>query len=57
MSISWAESALAEAIAPAPARISRKKPRLLLMFPPSGRINGKMGFQAQPVMTDQYKQG
>src|SRR2546425_10309868 len=39
MSISWAESTLAEAIAPAPARIFRKKPRLLLMFPPSSRIS------------------
>src|SRR5439155_4377978 len=39
MSISWAESTFAEAIAPAPSRIFRKNPRLLLMFPPS-RIGG-----------------
>src|SRR5215470_4674855 len=37
MSISWAESTLAEANIPAPARKSLKKPRLLLMLSPLQR--------------------
>jgi hypothetical protein len=32
--MSWAESTFAETIALTPARIFRKKPRLLLMVPP-----------------------